>query len=180
LNAELRSHRLAQIALFRGMNDSELRQLADIARVDTAEAGDFLLRQGEESQLLLVLLEGRCDVLKQLPPGAGEQQPILLATLEPNQHCGEMSFFHRAPHSASIRATTAVQFLQIDRAEYSDLIGEGASAAYKLAYNGLQTTAERLRRMDDWVVQLLSDHRQPQSRREWTLFREKLFAGLNL
>ena len=69
----------------------------------------------------------------------------------------------------------------IRHADYADLIQDGASAAFKLAYNCVHTLAERLRQMDAWVADLLSDGaNEPKSSNEWTRFRDKLFRGLNL
>ncbi len=65
-----------------------------------------------------------------------------------------MSFFSPATHSASVRAKTDVQLLRLARADYDDLIRDGVSAGYKVAYNVLQSMADRLRRMDDWVARL--------------------------
>ena len=77
--------------------------------------------------------------------------------------------------AASVRAATAAKLIRIDHGEYMELIADGASAAYKLAFNCLQGTAERLRRMDNWVVELLSDGvPEPQTKPEWSRFREKL------
>ena len=181
MNPDLTPGKLKEIPLFRGMNPSELRQIADIARIESFQPRHVILPQGEESQVLYVLLEGKCDVLRKLPAASGASEPVVLATLEPFQHCGEMSFFHKAPHSASVRAATAARLIRIDHGEYMELISDGASAAYKLAFNCLQGTAERLRRMDNWVVELLSDGApEPQTMREWSRFREKLFQGLNL
>lgn len=174
---------LRAIDLFRGFNESEYRQIADIAATASFGPGQLVLEQGAICQTLWIVLAGKCQVTraKSAAPGA---ESLVLATLEPHNHFGEMSFFHPAPHSASVRAQTDVQLLRIARADYDDLIAEGATAAYKLAYNVVGGLAERLRRMDEWVSELNHEPNgggvRPQPPAEWARFREKLFNGWNL
>ena len=80
----------------------------------------------------------------------------MLATLEPYNNFGEMSFFHPAPHSASVRAQTQVKLLYIERSKYDQLLTEEPACCSKLAMNTVASLADRLRRMDEWVDELLS------------------------
>ena len=104
----------------------------------------------------------------------------MLAVLKPYSHFGEMSFFSPAPHSASVRAQTAVMALGIDRRDYDDLIRQGIWAGYKLAYNTVQALADRLRQMDEWVAELAAHNPTGERVAEWSTFRDKLFNGWNL
>ena len=171
---------LQKIPIFRNLNETECRQLADIATPQEFTPGEVILRQGKSSQNLWVVVEGKCEVVKYKDAAAAPRDALVLAVLEPYSHFGEMSFFHPAPHSASVRAQSAVKLLVIARADYDELIEEGVWAAYKLAYNVLEGLADRLRRMDQWVAELAShnppDHKVP----EWSAFRDKLFTGWNL
>lgn len=171
---------LQKIPIFRGLNETECRQLADIARTQDFAPGELVVRQGKSSQNLWVVHEGKCEVVKHKGESPAARDSLVLAVLEPYSHFGEMSFFSPAPHSASVRAQTSVKLLKIARGDYDDLIDEGIWAAYKLAYNVLESMADRLRRMDEWVSELSShnppDHKVP----EWSTFRDKLFTGWNL
>jgi CRP-like cAMP-binding protein len=105
----------------------------------------------------------------------------VLAELGKHSLFGEMSFFSPAPHSANVVAKTPLTLLSIARVDYDDLIRDGAVAAYKLAYNIVDSVAARLRRMDDWVEELSTSNNEDDDRRpEWRRFREKLFDGWNL
>src|SRR3984957_12618377 len=169
---------LERIPLFRSFNETERRQLADIAQIKHFGPGGLVIRQGKASQSLWVVLEGKCGVVKQ--PDDPPHDSLSLAVLEPMSHFGEMSFFSPAPHSANVRAQSAVVALCIDRRDYDDLIRQGIWAAYKLAYNTVQSMADRLRRMDEWVAEL-ARHNPPGDRvPEWSSFRDKLFNGWNL
>lgn len=148
--------RFSQVPLFQGFNETEIRQVAEIAQVKEFAPGEVVIRQGQRSQDLWVLLEGKCEVIKVTGDGKPHGEAVILAVLEPNSHFGEMSFFHSAPHSASVLAKTPVKLARIIRGDYEELIQEGCRAAYKLAYNTVQCLAERLRKMDEWVAELLN------------------------
>jgi CRP/FNR family cyclic AMP-dependent transcriptional regulator len=146
---------LQQIPLFRGLNETELRQVAEIAQPKEFAPGEVIICQGQRSQELWLLMEGKCEVIKSVEePETGDS--VLLAVLGPESYFGEMSFFHSAPHSASVRAKTPVKLLKVIRGDYEELIQEGCRAAYKLAYNTVESLSEKLRKMDAWVATLMA------------------------
>ncbi len=171
---------LHMIPLFRGMNESEFRQIVEVTRVRNFSAGEMVVRQGDNSRDLWVVLEGQCEVVRQLKPGKGEsheRESLVLAVLEPHTHFGEMSFFHPAPHSADVRTRSQVKLLQITHTAYGDMIQERMMAAYKLAYNVVQQMAERLRKMDNWIDDLANNSPTGGNMAEWSHFRTRVFNG---
>lgn len=170
-------HDLQKVPLFRGLNETEQRQIAEVLQMHSFAGGEYIIRQGEDSRNLWVMMRGTCEVSKRLNSDDPDSDSVLLAVLEPPQHFGEMSFFQPAPHSADVRARSDVKVLKIAHVDYNDLIEEGVWAAYKLAYNVVQGLAERMRRMDDWVTDLMLRHKEADQMPEWSEFREKLFTG---
>ena len=187
---------LRKLPLFKNLNETECRQIAEICRQVSFQPGDCVLKCGDESQNLWVLLEGRCDVVKPRSADDPHREGLRLNTLEPFAIFGEMSFFHQAPHSANVVAQTPLVLLCIHRRDYEDLIRDGAWGAYKLAFNAVEILAERLRRMSDWVAELTrqpiapvapiaqvepaSQKASEQRASEWGAFRDRLFANWNL
>jgi CRP-like cAMP-binding protein len=168
-----------KIPIFRGFSPAEWQRLLEVAEVGQFAPGEVILTQGQRSQRLCVLLEGSCEVYHTLA-GENASEPTTLATLEPFANFGEMSFFHPAPHSASVRAKTAVKLLVMERTNYDELCKEQASAACKLAMNTVESLAERLRRMDDWVDELVRRGQANQRIPEWNRLRATLFDGWKL
>jgi CRP/FNR family transcriptional regulator len=171
---------LRRIPLLAGLNESELHQIADNLRLRDFSAGEYVIRQGDQSRDLWIVLEGQCEVVRRLKPSENNHAPsesLVLAVLEPLAHFGEMSFFHPAPHSADIRARGPLKLIQITHADYADMIQEGIWAAFKLAYNVVQQLAERLRRMDEWVAELANNPQAAANVPEFSRFRNKLFDG---
>jgi len=175
---------LHHIPLFRNLNESEFRQMTEVLRVRSFSPGEVVIRQGEQSRDLWVVLEGQCEVVRRLKNNGsssnGEGESLVLAVLEPYAHFGEMSFFHPAPHSADVRARSQLKLLQISYTDYADMIQEGIWAAFKLAYNVVQQLAERLRRMDEWVSELATNPGAAANVPEFSRFRSKVFDGWTL
>ena len=173
---------LRRIPLLHNLNESEFRQIADVIRVRTFNPGDYIIRQGDTSRDLWIVLEGQCEVVRRLTPEnpTGEGESLSLAKLEPYHHFGEMSFFHPAPHTADVRARSPLKLIQLTHSDYADMIQEGIWAAFKLAYNVVQQLAERLRRMDEWVAELANNPQAAANVPEWSRFRNKLFDGWTL
>ena len=90
---------------------------------------------------------------------------------------GEMSFFHAAPHSADVIALTDVQLLRLGRKDYDTLISASNPIALKLAMNSLEQLADRLRRTDEWITNLVCGENHKPTPSEWTSFREIIFRG---
>lgn len=172
---------LAQMSIFAGMSDLQRRQIVEIATTVEFSPGETILRQGDSSQNLWIVVEGQCEVTRKNGVGHAGDEAIVLAELGPYSQFGEMSFFHAAPHSASVQAKTPVALLRVEKQRFDQLVEDQCWAAYMLAENIIHQLAERLRRMDQWVADLLAEETPqeaaPQERvvAEWHSFREKLF-----
>src|SRR5436190_10795829 len=110
---------LRRIPLFHNLNESEFRQIAEVIRLRDFAPGEYVIRQGDHSRDLWIVLEGECEVVRRLKPDEHDnhQESLTLAHLKPLAHFGEMSFFHPAAHSADVRAHTPLQLLQITHAD---------------------------------------------------------------
>ncbi len=135
--------------------------------------GTTILTEGEEGQCLWLLLKGTVQVVKDV---AG-RDPQHLATLEPGSIFGEMSFLQRAPHSASVVAMEDVEVARLSPEEFNKLREECPSAAFCIVMNLVTVIAERLRRMDKRISEILKDGGHEHRNKEWHDFRARLFAG---
>jgi CRP/FNR family transcriptional regulator, cyclic AMP receptor protein len=135
--------------------------------------GDVILTEGKSEQTLWILVKGTCEVVKK-NKGTTEHT---LATLEAGSAFGEMSFFQKAPHSATVRASTAVKVLRMTRDNYEQLNTANPTTAHKVTRIVASLMAQRLRRMDDWICDLVERPDGANHREEWHDFRAKLYAG---
>ncbi|MGD9645238.1 MAG: Crp/Fnr family transcriptional regulator, partial [Pirellulales bacterium] len=166
---------LARAPLFEGLTEAELAEVAAIARPRACAPGEIIVREGEVTATLWLVVMGRCEVYRRVT-AAGRTSDIVLAALEPYENFGEMAFFHPGPRAAHVRAVTDAELLQFERADFDSLVESRSSAAQKLAQNTIGILAERLRRMDSWVAELLAQDGRSRRTDEWDAFREKLFA----
>src|SRR5262249_25962083 len=163
----------ARCPLFRGMTADERQELVGLLDGKVYPPGSLILSQGESFQHIWIVLRGRCQVVKQSRSGNEKE----LGTLEPFGVFGEMSFFHPAPHSASVRALTEVEVVRLPRDKYDTLLRTGSLAAYKLAFNTMGVVIERLRRSDDWIAEHMERNNTPAHKEEWMDFQSKLYTG---
>ena len=164
---------LAKCSLFRGMSAAERHELLALLEPQSFAPGTSIFAEGESVQYIWIVLRGRCQVFKK--SGSGEE--TVLGILEPYGIFGEMSFFHPAPHSASVRALSEVEVVRLPRDKYDPLLREGSLAAYKLAFNTMGVLIERLRRMDNSIADRLQRNSAPEHHEEWKDFHAKLYTG---
>lgn len=171
---------LQQIPLLKGLTESECRQLMEVAATVEYQPGEIVLHQGQRGQRLWILLEGKCEVFVPATNGNASRQLVVLATLDAFSNFGEMSFFDGAPHSASVRAQTPVRLWRIDREPFDLLLNKQSPAAQKLVLNTVDSLAGRLRRMDEWVADLVARNQIDKTVPEWKKLREQLFDGFKV
>lgn len=161
-----------EYAIFKDLSPAEQQHVDELLQDEDYPQATTILREGKSTQCLWLIVRGRCQVLKTRKDG-NEQQ---LATLEPGAVFGEMSFFHPAPHSASIRALDEVRVTRLSRESYVRLQETCPSAANRIALNIVSILAERLRRMDEWTREFVEKPEGERDREEWREFRSKLYS----
>jgi CRP-like cAMP-binding protein len=97
----------------------------------------FLMRQGEQSTEIYLLLSEKLSVLKR--KGDVEKK---IGEISEGELVGEMSFLDGAPRSTSVRAMTTSEVLIIKRSQFEETI-ESFPTWYKTLY---QTIVDRLRK----------------------------------
>lgn len=87
--------------------------LRPLFQVQRHEFGDVIVREGEPADAFFVLTLGRARVVKRTEKG-GE---ISLQVLHPGDEFGETALLSGSTRNASVRCSTAVEVLRLDRAE---------------------------------------------------------------
>jgi CRP/FNR family cyclic AMP-dependent transcriptional regulator len=124
--------RLRSLPLFAHVHDDALERLARVATEFEAPAGQVLVEIGQPGSGMFVVEEG--DVAVDLPSG-GE------IVLGPGEFFGEMSLLTDDPHSARVRAKTAVRCIALSRRDFAALLDDEP----KIAVAMLPVLARRLR-----------------------------------
>src|SRR5690349_8943792 len=104
---------LSQIELFRGIPLEALARLAEYGQLCSFQAGEPLMRQGDRSEALHVILKGRVRVERQNP---SHDEPLVLAEFLPGDVVGEMGVLEGAPRSATVSALEETETLGLSAA----------------------------------------------------------------
>lgn len=158
--------------IFQGFTVDEYESVLGLLDQKAYAKGDLILHEGESDRTLWILVKGTCEVVKTNKAHSEHR----LATLETGAVFGEMSFFQAAPHSATVRAVSAVDVMRLTREKYEQLYLLCPQASYKIALSVVSLMAQRLRRMDEWICSFIERPEGAGHREEWHDFRSKLYA----
>ena len=142
---------LARIGFARGMNRQDLEALAEFGEMCSFEADELLMSSGQASAMYLVV-EGAVEVVARTDSGDRR-----LAVLGPGSVLGEMGLLRDAPAGAGVWTTGPTRCYRLDRWAYDQLVEHHPATACRLTAAIARALAERLDRMNLWVVGLLDD-----------------------
>jgi CRP-like cAMP-binding protein/CheY-like chemotaxis protein len=115
--------RLRPLALFKFSSELFLSTFASISNLRTATAGTRILTQGQINDRLLVLLKGEAEV------SVDDER---VANLETGDLLGEISVLVGRPATASIQASTDVEFLELSAKDLDQTIKTSTTFGYEL------------------------------------------------
>ena len=111
---------LSQCDLFRHLPPEGIDAILPCIRTRHLETGEILFRAGDPGDALYIVGRGRVDILPEAQDGATiDQHPI--ATLGEGQAFGEMALLMRGPRTATIRAATKTELLEIRQDNFEQL-----------------------------------------------------------
>lgn len=148
---------LEGIPLFRGLNEAEMRTVSGVLRRARAKAGEAIVSEGDVGRSLFVLVAGTVETTKLMgivgSDGAAPRQKVLVRMSAP-QSFGEIGLLEESPRSATVRAATDCDLLELRREDFERLVGSDVHLAYVLVRNIASSLIQRLRRTDRDMVKL--------------------------
>jgi CRP-like cAMP-binding protein len=108
MDAKLISY-LEKLPLLKGAPEAVLAKLADKVKIMRLVRGDFLVRQGDDSDSLFVIRTGWVKIVAEGPQG----EEVILNQCGPGQLVGEMSLIDQQPRSNSMVALSPAEVLEI-------------------------------------------------------------------
>ena len=137
---------LRNVPLFSGLNEAELDKLSKVAGRKRVARGEFVVRAGDSTDSLYILLNGRAKVTNFDEEG----REIILAWLGPGEFFGEMGLIDGSPRSASVVAVEPCELLNISSAAFHRCMQDNFQVAQKL----MQMLVRRLREADRKIESL--------------------------
>ena len=137
---------IRRVPLFSMLTDAQAVSVADAVVKRRFKRGEVIVEQGKKTNALFILLNGRARVVSTDSRG----REVILATLQPGDHIGEMSLIDNEPHSATVRAEVQTDVLMLGRAEFARCLPENSSMAYAV----MRGLVQRLRHADRKIESL--------------------------
>ena len=120
---------LTSISIFASLPPEEIESLAAKLPQRACEPGTLLIREGQPANFFFILLEGKVEIIKAL----GTKDERLLAVRKVGSFIGEMGLLSEAHlHTASVRARTPIQLLEMTEGEFDALLHRQPSMAYEV------------------------------------------------
>ena len=131
---------IRRVPLFAFLTPSQADVVAQAVVKRRFRRGALVMRQGERSNTLFIILTGRVRVV------AADQRgrEVTLAIRQAGHHIGEMSLIDKEPHSATVRAEVQTDMLALGGAEFTHCLQASPSMAYAL----LRGLVQNLRQAD--------------------------------
>jgi ATP-binding cassette subfamily B protein len=109
---------LRRSSVFRFLSDEHFAAIEPLLQEEHYEFGDTIVKQDEAADSFYVLTRGRARALKTRPDG----EEIPLGVLKPGDSFGEAALAEGGIRNATVRCSTAVDVLRIDRNDFQELV----------------------------------------------------------
>src|SRR5207247_8215007 len=111
---------LRRSSVFRFLADEHFAAIEPSFQEENYEFGDLIVKQDDPADSFYVLTKGRARALKIKPDG----EEIPLGVLKPGDSFGEAALAEGGIRNATVRCSTAVDVLRIDRDDFQQLISQ--------------------------------------------------------
>ncbi|MGK7950502.1 MAG: cyclic nucleotide-binding domain-containing protein [Xenococcaceae cyanobacterium] len=145
---------LRETSIAKNLTDEELHRLAQVGTLEEFPTNTTLIREGEKSDVLMVLLEGETEILK--TRANQEIQPV--AKLNAGSVIGEMGLFLARPRKATVKTLTPCKLLVFQQKKLHELVEKGDSLVSKVAINLGRVISYKLETLNDNVIDLWADY----------------------
>jgi CRP/FNR family transcriptional regulator, cyclic AMP receptor protein len=135
-----------RVPLFASLSPSQASMVADAVSKHRFKRGEALVKQGEKSGYLAIMLNGRARVLATDSQG----REVILAHLNAGAHVGEMSLIDDKPHSASVVAEVQTDTLILGREAFLRCLTDSVPMAQAV----MKGLVQRLRNADEKIESL--------------------------
>ena len=137
---------IRRVPLFAVLTQPQAESLANAVGKRRFKRGELLVELGKKCDALFIILAGRARVVVT----DKKAREVILATLQPGDHVGEMSLIDREPHSANVEAEVQTDALVLGGDDFNRCLNENG-AMMQAVMRGL---VQRLRSADRKIESL--------------------------
>ena len=142
-----------QSFIFNSLEDKELKTVIDSFEEKRYKAGQNVITQGEEGDVLYLVDSGELDCEKVFKAG---DPPTYLKTYKPGESFGELALLYNAPRAATIRAKTDSTCWALDRECFNNIVKDAAMKKREKYENTLKKV-EILKSIDPYELGQICD-----------------------
>ena len=142
-----------QSFIFNSLEDKELKTVIDSFEEKRYTAGQNVITQGEEGDVLYLVDSGELDCEKVFKAG---DAPTYLKTYKPGESFGELALLYNAPRAATIRAKTDATCWALDRECFNNIVKDAAIKKREKYENTLKKV-EILKSIDPYELGQICD-----------------------
>ena len=139
---------LKNVPLFSSFSDQQLAYLLPAVQHRRFPRGSYVIRAGEETDALYIILAGRAKVL--IPDDDGNE--VILSVIGPNEFFGEMGLLDDQPRSASVETLEACEMLRISRSAFLNCLKDNFDAAMLIIRNLVKRLREADRKIESLAL----------------------------
>jgi signal transduction histidine kinase len=130
---------------FKGLEEQELREMAELTQLRSYASGHVLCHEGEYEDSFYVVAEGSVVVSKKMLDEAGQH---ILRVGGRGDLVGEMGLIQNAPRAATVRTLTDCTLLEMGKKDFETIL----SRSPRMAMDIIRITLDRLRANDHMAV----------------------------
>lgn len=117
---------IRRIPLFEKLDAAQAEALVKLVTKKRFKRGEHIVTQGQRSDVLFILLTGRARVFMT----DKRDREVILASLQPGDHVGEMSLIDGEPHSATVQAEIMTDTLVLGSRDFLRCLVEYPAMAH--------------------------------------------------
>ena len=147
------TEKLNQTFMFSLLEEKQRKIVIDALEIKKFQNGDWVIKQGEDGDVLYIVFEGTLECYKQFKK---DEEPKHVKTYNPGDSFGELALLYNAPRAASIKAVTDCTLLALDRETFNAIVKD-AEIHRRERFEQALSRVELLESMDPYERTKLGD-----------------------
>ena len=139
--------------LFNSLEKNDLQTVIGAMEEKTIQAGETVINQGENGDVLYIIENGTLDCNKTFNKEEGEKY---LKTYSNGEVFGELALLYNAPRAATIKAKENAVLWALDRETFNNIVKDSAMKKRE-KYENFLRSVEILKSIDSYEIAQISD-----------------------
>jgi CRP/FNR family transcriptional regulator, cyclic AMP receptor protein len=139
---------LRNVPLFAAFTDAQLATLVNYVQHRSFPRNSFVIRAGEETDSLYIILSGRVKIL--IPDEEGHE--VILSMMGPYEFFGEMGMLDDQPRSASVETLEPCEMLRLSKTGFMSCLKDNFDVAMLIIRNLVRRLREADRKIESLAL----------------------------